>query len=156
MSPQDSTFIGKKHLVEARRHGHKDEHVPSLKTLPKNNAKEFNKQQCSNSQCNNVEYDKLIAPMFMTNDQITELYGIEYTDEPFVLCRKCYNETYATFYGSHGIPCSSCGAKPKKGTAFSRHSPDAEKISQRLSKQTGQNIIINPDDYLCSKFIASP
>ena len=88
--------------------------------------------------------------MFMTNDQFTELYGIEYTGEPFVLCRKCFNETYATFYGSHGIPCSSCGAKPKKGTAFSRHSPDAEKVSQHLSKQTGQNIIINPDDYLCS------
>ena len=67
------------------------------KKPPKNNAKEFNKQQCSNPQCNNVKYDKLITPMFMTNDQFTELYGIEYTGEPFVLCRKCYNETHATF-----------------------------------------------------------
>ena len=42
MSPQDSTFICKKHLVEARRHGHKYDHVPSWKTSP-SSAQEFSK-----------------------------------------------------------------------------------------------------------------
>ena len=149
MSPQDNTFICKKHLVEARRHGHKYDHVPSWKTSP-SSVQEFNKQQCSNPQCNNVEYDKLIKPLFASHDQLTELFEIEHTGEPFVLCRKCYNETYATICGTGSTPCSSCGAKPKKGTAFCRHSPDAEKVSQHLSNQTGQSMIINPNDYLCS------
>ena len=149
MSPQDSTFICKKHLVEARRHGHKYDHVPSWKTSP-SSAREFSKQQCSNPQCNNVEYDKLVKPFFVSNDKLNELFGTEHTGGPFVLCRKCYNDTYATIYGPCSIPCSSCGANPKKGTAFSRHSPDAEKVSQHLSNQTGQIIIINQNDYLCS------
>ena len=69
MSPQDSPFICKKHLVEARRHGHKYDHVPSWKTSP-SSAREFSKQQCSNPQYNNVEYDKLIKPFL---SQMTSL-----------------------------------------------------------------------------------
>ena len=68
-----------------------------------------------------------IKPMFVANDKLVEILGIKQTaetDQPFVLCRKCYNDTYAMIYGS-SIPCSSCGATPKSGTAFCRHSPDA-------------------------------
>ena len=123
-----------------------------LGKLPLAVHKSLVNNNCSNPQCNNVEYDKLIIPCFVSNDKLNELFRTEHTGGPFVLCTKCYNDTcQSTIYGPCSIPCSSCGANPKKGTAFSRHSPDAEKVSQHLSNQTGQSIIINQNDYfLCS------
>ena len=150
VSPHNKSFICKKHLVEARRHGHEQDHVPSWKTPSPNSNLQCSKQQCGNPHCSNVECDNLIKPMFTTSDKLKELFGIEPTGGSFVLCRKCYNATYAAICGSQSKPCSSCGAKPKRGTAFCRYSPDAEKVSQHLSDQTGQNVTISPTDYICS------
>ena len=44
---------------------------------------------------------------------------------------------------------TSCGAYPKNGTNFCRHSPDAIKVSEHLSNTTGQNVEIKPSDYIC-------
>lgn len=126
-SPINNSYICKKHLLEAKRHGHNKDHVPSWKEhMPIHTIQ----QKCFNPKCENQSPDKLIKPMFISHDKMMEILGVKQTAEtnqPLVLCRKCYNETYATICGSH-IPCSSCGATPKSSKTFCRHSPDAEKV----------------------------
>ena len=56
--------------------------------------------------------------MFTTNDKLCELFEIKPAARSFVLFRKCYNKAYATICGSQSKPCSSCGAKPKRGAVF--------------------------------------
>ena len=145
-SPANNSYICKKHLVEARRYGHDKNHVPAWKERmpPK-------KQTCFNPNCENKSPERLIKPMFIPNDKLMETLGVNQTTEvnqQLVLCRKCFNETYATIYGSR-IPCSSCGATPKSSASFSRHSPDAEVVSQLLAERTGQDVNISPSDYIC-------
>ena len=107
-------------------------------------------KMCSNPHCENDTYERLINPMFARNDKLAEIFNTESTDEPFVLCRQYYNKAYST------IACASyselykfCGGKPKSGTIFCRHSPDAVKVSEHLSDTTAQSVVINPRDYLC-------
>ena len=72
-------------------------------------------QKCCSSKCENESTNKLITPMFISHDKLMEILGVKQTveiNQPFVLCGKCYNETYATIYGSHN------GATPKSSKAF--------------------------------------
>ena len=46
--------------------------------------------------------------------------------------------------------CASCGATPKSGTTFSRHSPDAYSVSLHLREQLGSNYTVQSTDHLCS------
>ena len=147
-SPTDNSYLCKKHLLEARRYGHDKDLVPSWKECMPNPPI---KQKCFNPNCTNKSPERLIKPMFIPNDKLMETLGIKQPAEgnqPLILCHTCYNETYVTIYGSR-IPCSSCGATPKSGTAFSRQSPDAEKVSQLLTDSTGQDVNISPSDYIC-------
>ena len=74
VSPHNQCFICKKHLVEARRHGHELDHIPSWKSS--SNDLQSSKQQCSNPHCNNSECDKLIKAMFTTSDKLNKLFGL--------------------------------------------------------------------------------
>ena len=91
----------KKHLLEDRRHGHNNDHVPSWKEgIPIPTIQ----QKCSTLKCENQSPNKLNTPMFTSHDKLMEILGIKQTAETnqlFVLCGKHYNETYATIYGSH-------------------------------------------------------
>ena len=92
-------YISRKHLVEARRHGH----IPSWRTSSLSSDLQQSKQQCSNPHCSNTDCDKSIKPMFTTSNKLNELFGIETTSKLFVFfCRKCYNQTYATICGCQG------------------------------------------------------
>ena len=57
---------------------------------------------------------KFIKPMFTTSDILNELFGIDPTGGPFVLCRKCYNETYSTICGSQSKNAVHVGINPKR------------------------------------------
>jgi len=86
--------------------------------------------------------------MFTTYNKLAELFNTEYTGGPFALCRQCYYKAYTTICVSHTQQqCSSCGAKAKRGTNFTRHSPDAEKVSEHLLNASSQTIIVTPRDY---------
>ena len=74
--------------------------------------------------------------MFAPLNEINKILGIQSTIEQLVLCRKCYNDTYTTISTTQS-PCSSCGATPKTGKTFCRHSPDAETVSKHLQNTTG-------------------
>ena len=63
------------------------------------------------------------------------------------MCRRHYQEFYSHVH--HPSICPSCGARPKRGTKFSRHTPDAHLISKLLSETTGINVTLTPMDYIC-------
>ena len=75
VSPHNRCFICKKHLVEACRHGHELDHIPSWKSS--SNDLQSSKQQCSNPHCNNSECDKLIKTLFTTSDKLSKLFGLQ-------------------------------------------------------------------------------
>ena len=104
--------------------------------------------KCINPKCKTQQDEKLIRPMFAPIDQLCEILGTDPTaHQAFVLCRKCYNETYSIVFELRK-PCSSCGAIPKASTVFNRHSPNAEAVTQHL-KTAGHNATISPTDCLC-------
>ena len=63
------------------------------------------------------------------------------------MCRRHYHEFYRHLH--HPSVCSSCGARPKTGTRFSWHTPDAHLISKHLSETTGTTVTFKPMDYIC-------
>ena len=44
--------------------------------------------------------------------------------------------------------CPSCGAMPKRGTRFSRHTPNAHMIPKHLSETTGTTVSLTRMDYI--------
>ena len=147
-SLDDDALVCKKHFLEAKRHSQNSQHIPSLKTKSKlaDPSGYPLTEQCSNPKCENTEPQRLIRPMFTTNNKLAEVFQTEQTEEPFVLCRQCYNKAHAIICPPS---CSSCGAYPKTGTSFTRHSPDAVKISQHLSNTSGETVTIAPNDLIC-------
>ena len=147
-SLDNSALVCKKHFLEAKRHCQNSEHIPSWKSKAKfaDPSGLPLTERCSNPKCENTAPQRLIRPMFTTNDKLAEIFQTEHTEEPFVLCRQCYNKAHATICPPS---CSSCGAYPKTGTTFSRHSPDAVKISQHFSNASGETVTITPSDNIC-------
>ena len=145
--PSDSSYICKSHLLEARRH-HNDIHfIPKWKTNHTGSSKPL--RQCMNPKCTNPMHEKLIKPAFVATDKLEEILGVRSSEEsPLLLCQSCYHALYHQF---HPLKiCASCGAAPKVGKSFCRHSPNALAVVQHLKITTGTDIQITDDDYLCT------
>ena len=65
------------------------------------------------------------------------------------MCRKHYNELYNHI---HPPVCSSCGARPKPGTPFTRHTPNADIISRLLTDTTEIDVSLKPTDCICCRY----
>lgn len=143
-TPQGGSSICKKHLLEAQRHHSNSKFIPKWKGTHTNP-----KEKCINPKCVQPVCDKLIKPQFESIDKLETTLGVKSSAEnPFQLCQRCYNEVYQIFHPP--TPCMSCGAVPKAGTRWCRHSPDAIAVSQHLRDTTGSDIDILPNDYLCT------
>ena len=53
------------------------------------------------------------------------------TEDAFLLCRPHYSEVYKQVHAA--VSCACCGAKPKHGKPFERHSPNAQVVSDHLN-----------------------
>ena len=82
----NSALVCKKHFLEAKRHSQSSEHIPSWK----NKAKFADPsdlpliERCSNPKCENVASQRLIRPMFTTNNKLAEIFQTEHTNEPML------------------------------------------------------------------------
>ena len=66
------------------------------------------------------------------------------SEAPPLLCQRHYTrQVHAPAL------CADCGSKPKYGTTFSRHSPNATLITVHLKESTGFEGEIKDDDYIC-------
>jgi hypothetical protein len=78
---------------------------------------------------------------------IHEFQQVMETNEYIALCDEHYQQVY---HEAHILkPCKSCGAHPKvRNGPYTRHSPDATKISKYLKERMGE-ISIEPSDVIC-------
>ena len=129
---------------EAKRHQSEPMYIPKWKRktpkLPSDN------KQCIYPNCTVCE--KLITPAFQSIASLEATVGVQATSEqPFLLCPQHYQQLYRVF--SIPKPCAGCGMKPKFGSTFVRHSPDALTVTRILQETTDFEGHINPDDVLC-------
>ncbi len=133
-TPPSDSCICRKHLLEAQRHHNSATFVPKWKESTSLRANSTKK--CINPSCTQGQCDKLINPAFESVDKLEAVFGVKSSeDNPFLVCQRCYNELYQIFHSP--TPCASCGATPKAGTRFCRHSPDAVAVSEHLQNATG-------------------
>ena len=140
-TPLGDSNMCKKCLLEAKRHHTNTTYIPKWQKttpIPKPNHK------CIHPHCKASE--KLIHASFEHIEKLESALGVTSSpDNPFLLCRDHYNEMYRKFHPQ--TLCASCGATPKPGTSFSRHSPDAFSVSLYLGERTPT---VQPTDCLCS------
>ena len=121
--------ICKAHLIEAKRMWGNPEYIPKWKSSDRSFA--IVKYKCLFSDCQ--EIDKLISPKFDTVQNMELAIGAQSTaDSPLLLCPKHYTTLYRQLHATQS--CVSCGIRPKQGTSFTRHSPNATLINSILSE----------------------
>ena len=142
--PPLTVLYVKKHFVEAQRHHSKPNFVPKWKATSKTHI-----EKCINPRCNHSQSEKVIRPRFESVEKLEAVLGVQSSeDSPFMVCQGCYNYLYKMF--NPPSICASCGAFPKAGTRFFRHSPDAIVVSQHLQSITGSDVRILPTDVICN------
>ena len=144
LPPPKNAVTCKKDKLEARRHCNDNSHIPKWK-------KQINDEQTysyihPNCKATSKE-DRIIHSPF-TEDTIKaylDLHTIPH-QQPYTMCRKHYYYVYNAIH--RPVICASCGAKPKAGHRFDRHSPDTYHIS-RLLQTTDTEVKLTKDDYIC-------
>ena len=127
-------WICRKHVLEAQRHYSVPGFTP--KWCNKLAQQRPSKKKFSNPSCTNTEYQKLIKPAFASIDKMKSTWNLQAAagkSSPFALCHTCYCQAYNMFHPKK--ICRSCGATPKAGISFSRHSPNAEIVTEHLKNK---------------------
>ena len=87
----------------------------------------------------------LIVPNFVSAEALEVILKVP---PPYKLCNKHYQIMYQQSVTP--VPCASCGVKPLHGTAFTRHSPNAEMVCRHFFETTGFELNLTHADYICS------
>ena len=146
-APSDDSPICKKHLIEAKRHHGTPGLVPKWAGQHRQSTTPGCK--CINPKCAHTQCVKLIKPAFVPVENLEAALGIQTsTTNPLLLCEMCYQDMYRLLHPPTN--CASCGAMPKTGTRFCRHSPDAYTVSEHLRNTVGSDTSIHPNDLICS------
>ena len=142
----EDNYICKKHWIEAKRYHNTANYTPKWKnsahaqTPPK---------LCIHPQCTSKFSDKLVKPAFANVSELEDFLGVKSSSSaPFLLCPCCYREVHRLFNPEQR--CSSCGATPKPGQKFYRRCPNPVIISKYLQDTSDTNILISPDDCICT------
>ena len=143
--PPEGSYICKKHWIEAQRHHTNSHYIPKWKEVHTQEPQKC----CIHPQCCNKFHEKLIKPAFANITELEELLEVQSsTNNPFLLCPTCYTKLYRQF--NPVLNCTSCRAIPKHGQKFCRHSPNSTIVSQYLKDTTGTDLVISPDDWICT------
>ena len=142
--PPAHAYICKKYHLEARRHKSTAEHIPKWgENIIHTPHHVHPKYACTYPEC--TVTTNLIRASF---DNSEAMLGVmPPTDSPNMLCRQHYMELYRRSHPS--AVCASCGATPKAGSSFTRHSPEPSIVSQHLTETTGSNVTIKKSDCIC-------
>ena len=120
-------------MIEAQRYCNNDGYVPKWKRVSTCRTPPDINKRCGNPICANLECERVIKPSFAPLNEIKALFNLRSLESTFVLCQKCYCYAYNVFHPKE--ICKSCGAVPKAGETFNRHSPHSGKVTEHLGKQ---------------------
>lgn len=137
----DSCICHADHL-EIKRHRSDPEYIPKWAKTTK--SPESGTSKCSFNACTVSE--GLIKPSFISIENFKKVLNLppEHT-ETILLCPVHYHQIYKK---SKLANRSSCGACPKQGSPFFRHSPDPSTVAQFLGHTT-ESTPITASDCLC-------
>jgi len=106
-------------------------------------------KHCINPDCKNKFSNKLIKPAFASVIDLERQLGVKASiHTPFLLCPTCYTKLYRLCTPTQN--CSSCGAIPKPGSKFSRHSPNSLLVAKYIKDSIGTDLCITPEDLICT------
>ena len=141
--PRDTDCICKSHYLEAKRNWSNESYLPKWK------EREIHSNKfCSYPKCT-MPHDKVMTPAFTNEQTIKGILRLT-TDEPIILCKAHYQSLYREVRKQIATPCASCGAKPVRGTMFTRHSPNPKVIQEHMCLTLGVDIPITSSDTICS------
>ena len=98
----ETSWVCKKHVLEAKRHCNDSEFLPKWKRVSKNTQHSKLANKCGNPICTNS--DRLIMPSFAPLSDLTRIFNIQTNDDmvnPFVLCQ---NVTAMKHPANHVVP----------------------------------------------------
>ena len=141
----NGSCICRSHVVEAKRQRSDPEYIPAWKQSGQASSNPLTVvPACMYTGCLITE-GPLITPSKDTKPIFAEALNVTGT---ISLCETHYQMIYRQSHKPD--PCAGCGAMPKaREGAYTRHSPDAETVSQYLSVRTGTHPDLTPDDTLC-------
>lgn len=146
--PPRNSVTCKRDRLEARRHCHTQNHVPKWKSILLTPS---TIRKCLHPQCIATSQDSKIIQIqtAIPRDTVRDYLQLSTDPEgPYTLCMKHYSQLYRHIYP---YTCSSCGATPKPSTTFTRHSPDAHRVSKQLTEIMDTTITIRPTDWICNR-----
>ena len=98
--------------IEASKHHRDVDYIPRWKREDNNEAVS---SICNYPNC--TSKTRLIVPNFVSAEALEVILKVP---PPYKLCNKHYQIIYQQSVTP--VPCASCGMKPLRGTAFTRHS----------------------------------
>ena len=142
--PPNSSSICKADHAEASKHCSDDSYIPRWKRDDSNEVLSGTTYKCNYPHCTTTS--QLIVPSFVSAETLEVILKVP---PPHKLCNKHYQLIYRETI-TPIVPCASCGIKPLHGTAFSRHSPNAERVCAHFHESTGFELKLTHTDYICS------
>ena len=137
--------------MEAQRYCSNEGYVPKWKRVSTYGTPPDINKRCGNPICANLKCERLIKPSFAPLDEIKAFLNLHSLEGTFALCQKCYCYAYNVFHPKE--TCKSCGAVPKAGETFNRHSPDPQTVTEHLRSTIDSDINITPQDVICLKLL---
>ena len=138
----DSQCVCKSHYVEIKRHLGDGNYIPKWKRNYDNIEGNVTRA-CSYPNC---KAQNLKKPLF-ENESLIKQY-INASNKQLLLCNAHYQAVYKHFK-SNCTPCAGCGAKPKRGTTYTRHCPNPPVINEHMLIHLGVNLNFTTTDTIC-------
>ena len=141
----ESGCMCRAHNREAQRHKCNPEYIPAWKK-DKGSQHATAQMQCIYPNCKATSFhEKIIVPSPEMQPQFSEVLKAQ---QQVTVCETHYQYVYRQLHAQN--PCAGCGARPKfRQAAYTRHSPDANTISQYLNERTGFDGSVTATDTLC-------
>ena len=128
------------HYFEAQRHCNDHTYIPKWKKIQPARSV----ITCSQPDCTLTSTTSKIIRVKTTSAIREEL---QTSADNTTLCQKHYQAMYRKVNAP--ICCAACGARPKHGSAFTRHSPNAALITSHLRENADFDGDIKDNDCLC-------
>ena len=146
--PPPNSVACKKDRLEARRHCNNFAHIPRWKSNASTCNTDTTPNHCIYPLCKTTsKTEKIILPSIPQSTLIEYLQVDTLPEGLHGLCKKHYCEVYNWLHQPASY--ASCGARPKAGTRFSRHSPNPSLISKLLNQSAEMEIDLTAKDAIC-------
>ena len=139
--PKHSDCLCIAHHREAQRNHSSPGYIPKWS---KTSSSKRTQVSCMYPSCSST--GKLITPSFAPASELQAELQAPSEQSSLLVCPNHYQVLYRQF---NRKPCASCDIRPKAGTTFSRHCPNASLINE-IFQRGGEIGTLGPADFICN------